>query len=429
MKKLNGIKINNNFLQISEEIGILLFQEFSSTKLYFDSQKGLIIREWVDCSDDGLIDRFFFFKTNKFYLSKFFRQEISHKDLINFSTDGLAYFQDISIEGNSDYTVISVSKIEIEYLPSYDSNIEKSDFVDYQEINNLLELENIDTFISISDQVKIIAQNQKTEIYNLHIEKGNGVGHGKIDTRILGKTLLKFDDLYENVSFDIQLGKSRGNITEKGRLQSNFKSLTQSEVIGTIAASFGVLIKPKITNYSFFEDLTSSEIIAQRTFNLINNSLDSQSLVQDYPNYSEYTILAYKNFLKEIYSSGINLELSYYSDNNNLEYNQRFNLNLSNKIIADIESLKNTEEDDFKKVGKFRALNCDTGHFTFISNEGEIFRGYLDKLIVESSTMISFEKIYKISINRKIIKEAGRDEPNITDIIIAYYDYVEGEQI
>jgi len=421
MKYLNGIKLNKDSLQVVEELGTLLFQEFSSTKLFINNFGELIIREWVDCSEDGLTDRYFFFRTDKFYLSKFLKLEITHLQLITYSLDGFLYFQDISKDHLSELTVISNQKVDNDYLPSYSFELNNSDFVDYNEINERLDLTSIDTFIDISSQVRNYSKSYKTEVYNLHIEKGIGVGHGKVDTKVLGKTLLKFDDLYENISLDISLGKSRGKVTEKLMAGTQYQPLTLSEVIGTIAASFSVLIKPRFTEYILFEDLSSSEMIAERTFKLINNSIDTELLIEDYNNYSEYTISAYKKFLKEIYSSGLNIGLSYFSDKKELEYSQRFTLNLSNKIINDIENLKFTEVENFRRIGKFRALNCDTGHFSFNSLDGENFKGYLDKLVKESSTTISFEKIYDISVSRSIIKDAGQEEPEIHDTIIAYY--------
>ncbi|WP_300685386.1 hypothetical protein [Chryseobacterium sp.] len=425
MIELKGIVIENNFLQIDEEIGTLLFQEFNSTKLFYSSTQELFIREWVDCSDDGLTDRFFFFKTNKLYLAKFFRQEISHFQLINLSLDGMVYFQDISDTEKSKFTLLATSQVNKEYLPSYNSEVEKSDFVDYDEINLLLELENIDTYISITEQIRDFSNNHKTEVYNLHIEKGPGVGYGKINTQSLAKTLLKFNDFYENISLDIYLGKSRGKVSEKAKENSQYENLIQSEVIGTMAASFSILIKPKISEYTLFEEETSGEAIAKKIFNLIENSLEFETLKEDFNNYSEYTISTYKNFLKEIYSSGLNIGLSYFSDKSALQQSQRFNLNLSNKIVNEIENLKISKEDNFEKVGKFRALNCDTGYFTFVSIDGETFKGYLDKLIKDSSMMISFTNIYSISIERKIIKEAEKEEPIIKDTIIAYYLFEE----
>lgn len=58
-------------------------------------------------------------------------------------------------------------------------------------------------------------------------------------------------------------------------------------------------------------------------------------------------------------------------------------------------------------------------HFTFFSNKEEQFNGYFDKLIKDSVPILTFTNLYQISIERRIIKEAGSPESKIRDIIIS----------
>ena len=52
----------------------------------------------------------------------------------------------------------------------------------------------------------------------------------------------------------------------------------------------------------------------------------------------------------------------------------------------------------------------------------EQFTGYFDKQIREGSEQIVFTKIYEISIQRKIIKDASKEEPQIKDTLIGFYE-------
>ncbi|MBK8243737.1 MAG: hypothetical protein IPK88_09960 [Saprospiraceae bacterium] len=423
MENLLGIKTDKSHLELIQEIGTLLFAEFPTTMLYFDNNNDLIIKEWADCSDDGKLDRYFFYKTDILNVARFIDNKITHLDLIRNSLDGLVYFQDHLDKEISDFTILSVNKIPSSYLPSSSFKLKKTDIVDYSTINEKLKLNEIDTNIDIQETVKEFAKYKKSEIYNLHIIKGDGVGFGTIKTETLGKTLVKFEKLYENVALDVLNGIDRGVIDLKSKPNKDKFIYATSEVVGSLAASYSLLLRPYQTDVYLFDELSSSEKIANETFALLNNSTETNNLKNEYIRHSEYTISAYKGLLKEIYSLELDIDISWISDKKDTKYNQLINYILANKIINDIETLNTISEDKITKKGKFRAINCDTGHFTFISNNEEQFTGYFDKLIREGSERIVFTKVYEISIQRKITKEASKDEPQIKDTIIGFYEY------
>jgi hypothetical protein len=422
MENLFGITVNKSQIELSQEIGTILFAEFPTTTLYFDTNSNLIIKEWADCSDYGKTDRYFYYKTSKENVARFLTNKLTHLDLIRNSTDGLAYFQDDSVNNVSDFTVVSVNKIPNSYLPSSNFVLSKEDIVDFSKIDQILDLNNIDTNIELTEIVKEFASHKKSEIFNLHIKKGDGVGFGTIKTETLGKTLIKFENLYENVALDVLIGKERGTIDLKSKQNKEKFIYAHSEVVGSLAASYSLLIRPFQSDINLFDELSSSEKIANETFALLNNSVELDKLKNEYIKHSEYTISAFKGLLKEIYSLELDIDFSWFSDKKELNYNQRINYNLANKIANDIDTLNTTSDDNFKKKGKFRAINCDTGHFTFISNDEEQFTGYFDKQIREGSEQILFTKIYEISIQRKIIKDASKEEPQIKDSIVGFYE-------
>ncbi len=422
MENLFGITVNKSQIELSQEIGTILFAEFPTTTLYYDTKSNLIIKEWADCSDDGKTDRYFYYKTSKENVARFLTNKLTHLDLIRNSSDGLAYFQDDSVNDVSDFTIVSANKIPKSYLPSSNFVLRKEDIVDFSKIDQILDLNNIDTNIELTDILKEFANHKKSEIYNLHIQKGDGVGFGTIKTETLGKTLIKFENLYENVALDVLIGKERGTVDLKSKQNKEKFMYAHSEVVGSLAASYSLLIRPFQSDINLFDELSSSEKIANDTFALLNNSVELDKLKDEYIKHSEYTISAFKSLLKEIYALELDIDISWVSDKKELNYNQRINYNLANKIANDIDALNTTSDDNFKKNGKFRAINCDTGHFTFISNDEEQFTGYFDKQIREGSEQIVFTKIYEISIQRKIIKDASKEEPQIKDSIVGFYE-------
>lgn len=421
MINLSGIHTEKLGLPTNKFVGNLLFAEFLTTIIFSDEENNPIIKEWVDCSDDGEIDRYFYYKSSRFWLKKFINGIISHQDLILNSIDGLLHFQDESNSKTLNNYIISNNYLPNEYKPSSDFFLNEDDAVDIDKIKDYFELEKEKDSIPIKETIKEISIAKKSETLNIHLHQGRGIGFGTVNTEILGKTLTKFDKLYKDVALDIHLGKNRGESKLTKAKKEKLNPFVSTEVYWNIAASYSVLIRPKASEYDLFKQTSNTEIIAQRVFLLLNNSEDSELLKNEYLQHSDFTMNSYKAFLKNIYELELNLELNWFSPLNFNELDQNINYKEANARLKIIENLNVVDNDNFTQIGKFRALNCDTGHYNFVSNDSEQFNGYFDKLIKEGSDRINFIDIYEIKISRQIKKEPGISEAKVTDTILAFY--------
>lgn len=421
MIELLGLKTSTLNLSIEKLIGSLLFAEFSTTIVYVDTNGNPIIKEWVDCSDDGEIDRYFYYKTSKHYLKNFINGHFSQQDLIINSTDGFLYFQDVRGTEIISNLVLSSSHLPNQYKPSSNFYLNESDGVDTNTIYNFFNLDDSTLIIPVWDSIKEISISKKTETLNLHLHHGKGVGFGTINTDLLGRTLIKFDKLYKDIALDFFIGKNRGDVPLTPKRKEELNPFISTEIYGNIAASYSVLLRPKASNYNLFNNTSDTETIAKKVFSLISNSNQLELLQNEYILHSDFTISSYKVFLKDIYESQLKIELNWFSPTTTNEFNEELDYRSANKILDNIDNLNVLSEDDFVKKGKFRAINCDTGHFTFISTEEEQFTGYFDKLIKDGSEQITFIALFDIKIKRKIIKEPGRADAKIIDTIIAFF--------
>jgi hypothetical protein len=420
--QLQGIPTDSISLSIGELVGALLFAEFPTTIVYA-GQEGLpIIKEWVDCSDEGETDRYFYYKTSKYYLKNFLAGKLSHQDLILNSVDGLLYFQDIKKGEPLSNFIISSNQLPNSYKPSGDFFLNESDGVQVSRIEQYFDLKNYSTDIAIVDKIKDISYAKKNETINIHLHQGNGVGFGTINTNVLGKTLIKFDKLYKDIGLDFFLGKTRGEVPLTQKQKDDLEPYISTEIYGSLAASYSVLLRPISSRYNLFNEQPDTELIAQRVFSLISNSNKPDLLQKEYISHSDFTINSYKGFLKQIYEMELDVELNWFSPITRNEFNEGVDYRSANSILENIENLNVQTEDNFSKKGKFRAINCDTGHFIFSSNDNEQFTGYFDKQIKEGSELITFVFIYEVKISRKIIKEPGRVDAKIIDTIIAFFE-------
>lgn len=415
-----GISIPSLPYSLQEFEGVLLFHEYPTTVVFQDLQGNPIIREWADYFEDTNTDRFFYYRTDIFLLKRYISGDLPHRELINHSSDGFVIFED-SIIDKKHYSISSVKSIPTNYLPDPEFYFDVLEGVHLKKIVTHFGLDNV----SISDiglvEAKEIAATKSSETLYVHFKKGKGIGFGTANTEVLAKTLLKFDRFYKETALDFKLGSQRGDIQLNANKNREYLQYTTTEVYGNIAASYAVLIRPAYApQINMFENSSDSEQISSHIFSLINSSGSVEDLKEEYHRHSDFVIKSYKAFVEEIYSSELKISLSWFSPSSKNEFNDEIDYLRANVIKTNLENLSIEEESKFTAKGKFRSLNCDTGHFSFTGTSGEKYAGFIDALIKEGAETINFINIYEIIILRKITKEAGNQESKIRDTLLAF---------
>lgn len=403
---------------LNDFVGVLLFSEIPTTLIYSDTNKNPIIKEWVDCTDDGNINRSFYFKSTKALLKQFLDGDISHQDFINKSVDGLLYFEDKSSEESIRKFVISIIGLPADYKSSFDFYYKSEYGVDEEKIIKYFELGSVKLDISKTNEVKDIATFRNVETYNIHLESSLGVGYGTIKTETLAKILFGFEKFYKDISLDFLRGKQRGELRPSVKEKEEYDPFITTQIYLQKAESYSVFIKPVYSIYNLFNKTSDTELIAEKLFNLIISSQKEDTLKIEYNNYSEFVFKSYKQFLKNIYEDELKIDLFWYSPTTRSNLNSKITYVIADNILLNIDNLSIVEEDTLVLLGKFEALNCNTRHFEFFSNSREHFKGYIGREIDEDLKMINFVNLYEVEILRKIVKEGGVKEAKITNTII-----------
>jgi len=425
MIEIRGISLPELPFAIKEFVGVLLFQEFPVTTLYSGDNNMPIIKEWIDCDDN--IDRLFFYQSSKENLKKFLGGKISQGELIRNSIDDLIFIVDEENGQPKQIKLVSTSQIPEEYLPSEDSFFNAQNGVQTQKIIEYFDIAKLEIVpINLDEYLKKLAKQKSSEVFNLHLKEGKGIRHGRVDTDVLGSTLLTFDNLYKEVALDYFFGRSRGELKISGKDKREKLGLSTTEVFLSKAASFIVYIKPKHkAQFEMFENKTTSQLITENLFNLFDISREEKKLQENYLKYSDFVFKSYRQFLKSITEYDIELDIDWTDHTTDIFVSEDFTLFQASQIIDSIDNINTEETDEFKVKGKFRAINCNTGYFTFVSLDDEQYNGYFDKLIRDSAPLLTFTKLYEVSVERKIIKEAGSPDAKIRDKIIAHYEIKE----
>lgn len=421
MIDLNGIITPKLNIDIDQYLGVLLFHEFPMTSVLTDNNGNPIIKEWIDASNDGKTDRYFYYKTSKQLLKQFIERKLSHQELIDNSLDGLLYFQDVNdVKALSNF-IISVIQLPPKYKPTANYFMSEEDWVDTAEIFRHFELDEYNEEEKqeevAEEKFKIISIQKKSETLNLHLLKGKGIGEGTIEPKILGRTLLGLDSFYEEAAIDSVMGNERGSVSPTNK--EKIMPLYSWEVYEQIRASYSVLIRPRGSNYEI-DGKTSFTNIVKKIFDLLQNSKTLDSLKNEFPKHSSYTLNSFSEFVKNIYELELNLDINWFNPENKAELKEHITFKVANDIINNIEQLGTLTQEEIKKNGKFREINLNTGHFIFESTNEEEFKGYFSKDRMEAIPTIDFIHVYQIVILRKNTIESDRTL-TVRDIIIGFY--------
>jgi hypothetical protein len=423
MEPLKGIQNSKIPYEQLEFVGVLLFAEYPSTTVYKDADNNPVLKEWVDCNADNTIDRFYYYSVEPFILKQFLEKDISHYDLIKGAKEGYVFFQDEKKGEVSVPILVSFKSIPYDYLPARDFMFSENDGVDIEMITKFFDLKNVNKpIVNIPEVVRKLSNREKAETLYIHLEKGNNVGYGTIKTEVFGSTLISIDRLYKNNALDYLKTTNRTDIQLDAEKNKEYLPYTETEVFGVaVRASFGFMIRPIVSNIDLFEN-TPAYQIAERTFNLINNSKSKDSLSIEYTKHSIYTIKKYEEFLAEIYKNQINIDLNWFNPLTKKELSAGIRYVEANAIIEDIKQIFISTEVDIELIGKFRAIDCDTAHFVFISTDKQKYSGYFNRKIKESLNEITFMDVYKIIIHRTLKKEPGKYARNEDIITTCYLD-------
>lgn len=425
MVSLEAYYINKSPFYLEKEVGTLLFAEYPSTVVFVDTEGRPIIREWVDSTPEGNIDRFFYFKTNRNNLNLFINGDISHKNLIEIAEGNLYYFEDIN---SLEEKVVTRAVLPMNKLGGYspgETFIDAEDIPDYEEIISHFHLGEASYYLNSA--VGKVAIEKDSETFDFHMEEGNGVGFGTVHTGLFVRSVGDFESLYQEAGLDALMTSSRGEIPKKSRYI--IEPLISTEIFHQMAASYSVLLRPTRqlefgvhdAKYDTKEkNQTAGQKTATTLFNIINASLNQEVLGIRYSEYSPRLVDALRKFMQGLSENRITVGLAWFSPTSSVVHNEEISYEKASLIVNNIEQLSTEDEERLSLSGKFDLVNCTTGHFGFNSNNGT-FTGFFAEEIKESIRLINFVDTYTVSITRKIRRVASKKNTKIEHTITAYY--------
>lgn len=400
-------------------LGDLLSTFYPSTVLYHNGHNEPIIVEWLDEDDELEIDLYIMYKTNVEILDQFVKGIISHLDLIK-STDKSEYYKFYGSIFNTKFEQINFNKIDKASLPKEISYFNENLSSDYLSISKFFNI-SFPSEKEKDDYFKVLegfSKESNTGLLRIHLNEGENIAHGTVDTIVLGKLLLGFEDLYHETALDVIKGSDRKPLLKRLPEDISVIDMSSTEVYIQEAASFSIYLKSKTDAQSESEKY---EYVSDEIFSNINEiiclSSDKKKLESIKSSFNPKVFDSLSNFSEIILENKVTLDLEYFNSNSDKKLTQSIKPSTAHTIHNNIVSFTKEENTTIKLKGRFTMLNTKTGYFVFHSTgQGEI-SGYVSDLIKDSMFSFNFRDKYDVLILQNKITRLKHDSLKISNTL------------
>lgn len=248
-------------------------------------------------------------------------------------------------------------------------------------------------------------KSQSRESISLRIY-GENIESGKISNRILVSVLNGFQTTIDSIALALE-----GAEGERGRFTDKAKVLTDFQVAGTFAGSFGIVLEKEFEQIEIANNSSETAVVLADLFSILENSGDGIKLVETISPYGKRTVNHYKNWLKSLDDNNVNLEIGWVDDK---AERRKINIRYNNvrETMFTLESINDIEvEDVIITNAKLLGLNIRNNTFEIETESGDIIRG---KSKLENLVRLSSELGKEVSL--MLTKSTSYTNTNIISV-------------
>lgn len=406
--EINGYELQGNLPEL-ELIGDLFFYDWALVSVWANDNAEPYLKVWLETANG--ITRYALFNTEIRLLESYIFGKISYLDLLKNPNRNLMFVIDYDSNGAiRNVSLIASSEFPQNYLPKKHLNFDSDDARDLEDILEVFKLKDpiiqqSATAFDILDEAK----KNNSELINIHLASNNNkVGFGKIDSNVLGNTLVAYNKLSEAIvltlyprdEFSSKQGRwGRGEYEE-------LKKLAATEYEYDKAASFSVFLKPVKVRYE--GNNSSIEKIMSKMFSLFAAGTNIAELSDVKYGFSSEMITAFSAFLKTVKENELKLTVQYGNPFNKEVRSETFNSKTSKEIIDNLKQVETEESKSTTYKGEFTALDKEKNTFKFRTIDNVLLEGRFDKQIIESVPRLSLQKKYSIKVKTNFEKKPGK---------------------
>lgn len=355
------------------------------------------------CDVDDLYNRWIIVRVDISIIQQYIEKKIPLKDIILSPLDGFVYVADIDNDINYQSVQILLSKeLPDEYVPCDNS------FFDFE----------------IHEDMSLMGLSQKysSGILEIHVS-GRDVRYGSIPLNKFAPLLPKIDEIRKGMAskFIRHTKAGVGDRNAKEKVERELRLDTQYEYMYSLAGSIRFILKPINQQRTLAGMGTYADSFAEDFAGLFSSGFSKEDILSYSQKYDKQLIKKYNDLIKFLFQEDLSIGVNWCNAGANIKYRANVNREDTRKILANLSDFEFDSSETIEMIGRFYSLNIRSGSYSFESIEGDDAKssGYLDEMLKDVSYGISFNKVYRITIDRKLLEPIGQKKQT-KDTIVSF---------
>ncbi len=253
---------------------------------------------------------------------------------------------------------------------------------------------------NLQEQKEKMEQSFSKESVSLRIY-GDNVESGRISSRILLAALGGFQSMLDSVA-----NATLHSPTSRGKIPGHIKSITEFEVVGTFAGSFGLNLEQQIPDSGMTARDTNINKVMSEMFDVLETLDNSEQLLTTIAPCGKRTVEHYRQWLDDMRESKVNLEINWTDD---AAYTRKLHMmkDRAPNIITVLDTIDNIDSSDIVLHGMLNGINIRNRTFEMSVDEFGIVKGKaLPETLISVAEKIGTE-ISANMIESKTFTKAG----------------------
>lgn len=193
---------------------------------------------------------------------------------------------------------------------------------------------------------------------------GDKVETGKISSRVLLAALGGFQSMLDSVA-----NAMLNSPTSRGKIPGHIKDITEFEVVGTFAGSFGVRLEREVLQSGMFSGDTDINRALDELFNVLETLDNSEQLLSVITPCGKRTVMHYRQWIDDMRDNDVNLEVDWVDDS---ARTRKLHIlkERAPSIITTLDTIDRIENEDVTLCGMLNGVNIRNRTFE-MNVEGE----------------------------------------------------------
>lgn len=198
---------------------------------------------------------------------------------------------------------------------------------------------------------------------------GDNVESGKVSTRILLTTLGGFQKLTDSIANAIL-----HTPTQKGKIPQSVLDLTNFQVTGVFAGSFGITLEKEETQLEAYSGISQLTSVLGEFFTVLESTDHDEFLLSSITPFGKRVVNHYREWLQELQENDVNLDIRW---NDSLATSRRIHVlaEKAPKIISILDTIDSVDDREIELTGKLTGINIRNLSFEMVVDGVGLIQG------------------------------------------------------